>query len=211
LISIYGHSNCHDFCNAQRDQPNPSICYIINQEINSGLCKYYIWSNQNGGTMKKLVVSATIAPLLIIALAGATLTVLAQAGEKELPMKGTLQSVETYVVTPPFMSVTANGSGNATHLGKFTINYEVQVNLETIAGVGSAQLVAANGDVLYANLLGQATPAGQPDVFNVVEEFTITGGTGRFANASGSFTLNREVNITTGATSGSFDGSIVVP
>jgi hypothetical protein len=161
--------------------------------------------------MKKLVVSATIAPLLIIALAGATLTAPAKAGEKELPLKGTLQSVETYVVTSPFMSVTANGSGNATHLGKFTINYEVQVNLETLAGEGSAQIVAANGDILYANISGQATPAGAPDVFNVVEEFTITDGTGRFEHASGRFTLERVVNITTGATSGTISGTIVLP
>ena len=161
--------------------------------------------------MKKLVVSATIAPLLIIALAGTTLTAPAKAGEKELPFKGKLQSVEMYVVTPPFMSVTANGSGNATHLGKFTINYEVQVNLETLAGEGSAQIVAANGDILYANISGQATPAGTADVFNVVEEFTITDGTGRFEHATGSFTLERVVNITTGATSGTISGTIVLP
>ena len=161
--------------------------------------------------MKKLIVSTTLAPLLIIALAGTTLAAPAKAEKKELPFKGTLQSVETYVVAPPIMSVTANGSGNATHLGQYAISYEVEVNLETLAGVGSAQLVAANGDMLYANLSGQATPAGEPDVFNVVEEFTITGGTGRFANASGSFTLHREVNITTGVTSGTMNGTMILP
>lgn len=161
--------------------------------------------------MKKLIVSTILAPLLVVALAGTTLAASAKAKEKELPFKGTLQSVETYVVTPPIMSVTANGTGNATHLGQYDISYEVQVNLETLAGVGSAQLVAANGDILYANLLGQATPTETADVFNLVEVFTITGGTGRFANASGSFTLNRVVNITTGVTSGSFDGNIVSP
>jgi hypothetical protein len=161
--------------------------------------------------MKKLIVSMTIAPLLIVALAGTTLAAPAKAEKKELPFKGTLQSVETYVVNPPTMSVTANGSGNATHLGQYAIHYDVEVNLETLAGEGSAQLVAANGDVLYANLLGQATPTGTTDVFNVVEEFTITGGTGRFADASGNFTLNREVNITTGATSGTMNGTIILP
>jgi hypothetical protein len=161
--------------------------------------------------MKKLIVSMTLAPLLVVALAGTTLAAPAKAEKKELPFKGTLQSVETYVVTPPIMAVTANGSGNATHLGAYTISYEVEVNLETLAGVGSAQLVAGNGDVLYANLLGQATPTGTTDVFNVVEEFTITGGTGRFANASGNFTLNREVNITTGVTSGTMNGTIILP
>ena len=161
--------------------------------------------------MKKLIVSTALAPLLVVALAGTTLASPAKAGKKELPFKGTLQSVETYVVTPPIMSVTANGSGNATHLGQYAISYAVEVNLETLAGEGSAQLVAANGDVLSASLSGQATPTETTDVFNVVEEFTITGGTGRFTNASGSFTLNREVNITTGVTSGDFGGSIVIP
>ena len=161
--------------------------------------------------MKKLLVSTTIVPLLIVALAGTALASPAKAEKKELPFKGTLQSVETYVVNPPIMAVTANGSGNATHLGQYAISYEVEVNLETVAGVGSAQLVAGNGDILYANLLGQATPTETADIFNVVEVFTITGGTGRFANASGSFTLTRVVNITTGMTSGSFDGSIVIP
>ena len=161
--------------------------------------------------MKKLIVATTIAPLLVVALAGTVLATPAKAEKKELPFKGTLQSVETYVVSPPIMSVTANGSGNATHLGQYAISYEVEVNLETLSGVGSAQLVAANGDILYANLLGQATPTGTTDVFNVVEEFTITGGTGRFANASGNFTLSREVNITTGVTSGTMNGTIILP
>ena len=161
--------------------------------------------------MKELIVSMTLAPLLVVALAGTTLAAPAQAEQKELPFKGTLQSVETYVVTPPIMSVTANGSGNATLLGQYAIYYEVAVNLETVAGEGSAQIVAANGDLLYASMSGQATPTGTTDVFDVVEEFTITGGTGRFANASGSFTLRRVVNITTGVTSGGFDGSIVIP
>ena len=158
--------------------------------------------------MNKLIVSTTVAALLGVALAGTTLAAIAKA---EKTFKGTLQSVETYVVNPPIMSVTANGSGNATQLGQYAISYEVEVNLETLAGVGSAQLVAANGDILYANLSGQATPTGTEDVFNVVEEFTITGGTGRFANASGSFTLDRVVNITTGVTSGKMNGTIIIP
>ena len=161
--------------------------------------------------MKKLLVSTTIVPLLVVALAGTTLAAPAKAEKKELPFKGTVQSVETYVVTPPIMSVTANGSGKATHLGQYALRYEVEVNLETLLGAGSAEIVAANGDILNANMSGQATPTGTTDVFNVVEEFTITGGTGRFANASGSFTLHREVNITTGVTSGTMNGTILLP
>ena len=45
----------------------------------------------------------------------------------------------------------------------------------------------------------------------IVETYTITNGTGRFAGASGGFTVVRLVNRTTGVTSGTFDGNIVIP
>jgi hypothetical protein len=45
----------------------------------------------------------------------------------------------------------------------------------------------------------------------IVETYTIRGGTGPFAGASGSFTVQRLVNKITGVTSGLFDGNIVIP
>lgn len=160
--------------------------------------------------MKKLLVPTLIALLIVIVLAGSVLAAPATAAAA-LPFKGTLQSVESYVVNFPIMSVTAGGSGHATHLGLYTIRYEVEVNLLTLAGAGSAQIISANGDVLYAELAGQASPTEVSDVFQVVEVFTITGGTGRFAGASGSITLDRTVNTLTGVTSGTFEGNILLP
>lgn len=159
--------------------------------------------------MKKLFASTMIALLLLSVLASATLA--APTAGKELLLKGTIQSLETYEINFPIMSATASGSGNATQLGLFTVSYEVEVNLLTIAGVGSAHFIAANGDSLYAEGVGQATPTDVPGVFNIVEVYTITGGTGRFAGASGSITFNRVVDTTSGVTSGTFDGSIVFP
>lgn len=160
--------------------------------------------------MKKLLVSITIALLLVIILASTTFAAPATAG-RELLLKGYMQSVETYVINFPIMSVTASGSGNATQLGQFTVSYEVEVNLLTVAGIGAAQFVAANGDSLYAEGSGQATPTDMAGVFNVVENYTITGGTGRFADASGNITLDRVVDTTTGITSGTLNGEIVLP
>jgi hypothetical protein len=64
---------------------------------------------------------------------------------------------------------------------------------------------AANGDVLIATFTGQAQ---QGAIVSIVEHATITAGTGRFAAASGTFTVERQFNPATGATQGSFAGSI---
>ena len=159
--------------------------------------------------MKKLSVPTIVAALLAVLIVG---TVLAASAKKPLPFKGTIEALETYQINGPTMSVTASGSGEATHLGRYTVTYEVQVDLPTGTGTGlSAQYVAANGDSLFAEGLGQATPTDNPVVFVVVETYTITGGTGRFAGAAGSFTEERRVNIETGVTSGTINGTIVIP
>ena len=160
--------------------------------------------------MKKILASIVIALLLIIVLMSTTFAAPA-GGVRELPLRGSIEAVESYAVNFPIMSVTASGSGNASQLGRFTVSYAVDVNLVTIAGIGSAQFVAANGDSIYASGGGQATETGTPGVFNIVENYTITGGTGRFAGASGTITLDRVVDTNTGATSGDISGMIVLP
>ena len=160
--------------------------------------------------MKKLSVPMVVALLLGILLVSTTLA--AASARKPLPLKGSIEALETYRVSGPTMFVTATGSGEATHLGRYTVTYEVQVDLPTGTGTGlSAQYVAANGDRLFAEGSGQATPTEDPSVFVVVETYTITGGTGRFAGATGSFTETRRVNIGTGVTSGTIDGNIMIP
>ena len=130
------------------------------------------------------------------------------AAGKAVPFKGTIQAVETSVVQFPTLFVEASGAGNATHLGRFTVTYEFDVNLLTFAGIGSAHFIAANGDSIFTEIIGQGTV---PDPVSViVETHTITGGTDRFAGATGSFTLERLLNTATGVTSGSFDGTIVI-
>jgi len=129
---------------------------------------------------------------------------------QETPFTGTVEAQETYIITAPTMLVDTTGSGEATELGQFTVTWEFTVNLDTGAGVGSAHFIAANGDSLDTTSLGQGDPTGKPDENRVVEQHTITGGTGRFAGATGSFTLERLVSTATGVTSGSFEGSIVL-
>ena len=161
--------------------------------------------------MKKLSVPSMIALLLVILVVGTTLAAAASA-RKPLPFKGSIEALETYQISGPTMFVTATGSGEATHFGRYTVSYEVEVDLPTGAGTGlSAHYLAANGDSLFAEGSGQATPTDDPKVFLVVETYTIIGGTGRFDRATGNFTEERRVNIETGVTSGTISGTIVLP
>ena len=131
------------------------------------------------------------------------------AADKEIPFRGSLQAVQTSNIQFPTAFVKGSGSGNATHLGRFTVTYEAEVNLVIAAGSGFWHFIAANGDSLFTEGNGQASPTENPDVFLVVETLIITGGTGRFAGATGSFTVERLLNRVTGVSSGSFDGTIV--
>lgn len=161
--------------------------------------------------MKKLSVPMLFASLLSILLVSTTVAA-SKSPKKPLPLKGSIEALETYQVNGPTMSVTASGSGEATHLGHYTVTYEVEVDLPTGTGTGlSAHYVASNGDSLFAKGSGQATPTDDPSVFVVVETYTITGGTGRLAGATGSFTEERRVNIETGVTSGTIRGNIILP
>jgi hypothetical protein len=45
-------------------------------------------------------------------------------------------------------------------------------------------------------------------VVSIVEVYTITGGTGRFADATGTFTLRSTLDQSTGVSSGTFSGAI---
>jgi hypothetical protein len=159
--------------------------------------------------MKKLSVPMIVAVLLAILVVGTTL---AASARKPLPFKGSLQAVETHQPNLPTVFVTATGSGEATQLGRFTVSYEVTVNVQTGVGSGlSAHFVAANGDSLFAEGSGQATPTETPGVMKIVETYTIKGGTGRFADASGTFTVERTINQATKETSGTLNGQIVLP
>jgi hypothetical protein len=163
-------------------------------------------------TIKKLHTSILVTSLLLSILTGLVFATPTNASE-QLPFKGTLQALETHEFDFPNQTlfVNGNGSGNATHLGRYSVEYEVTVSLVTGGGPASIRLEAANGDAIFATGFGQGRPTEIADVSLIVEMYTITDGTGRFAGASGSFTLVRLVNRTTGVTSGTFDGNIVLP
>jgi hypothetical protein len=128
---------------------------------------------------------------------------------KSLPLRGTLEGLLTSsVVTPPFVTNLTEGTGHATHLGRFTLEIPHVVNMTTRIATGTYEFTAANGDTLVASYTGLATPI--TGGLSVVDSATITFGTGRFAGATGSFTVERVFTPSTLVTTGSFTGTILL-
>ena len=145
--------------------------------------------------------------LALVATTALLASVAVSATAAETPFKGSVNAVETGTTVGPTRFLVRDGGGTATHLGKYTEHITMQINLPTRHSMGAATFTAANGDTLTATVEGQATPA-SPGVVSIVEVYTITGGTGRFAGATGTFTLESTANQATGVSSGTFSGVI---
>jgi hypothetical protein len=132
--------------------------------------------------------------------------VAAETVKGQLPFHGSLAAAETDTLAFPFLTVRLGGTGQATHLGRFAAKFDVQVDVRTLMSHGSFTLIAANGASIFGTLDGHATTVGE--IASIVENAIITGGTERFADAMGSFTIERVLDQSTGLSSGSFDGII---
>jgi hypothetical protein len=144
---------------------------------------------------------AAIFLTLSLALAGLT-------ARELVPFKGSLQGHENDVLNFPQLLVDGAVTGVATHVGRFTMTYKVTVTLPAGTSTGSAVLTAANGDTILTTIVGVGVLL--PDGLNSITEInTITGGTGRFAGAKGSFTVDRLEDPATGVTSGTIINGLI--
>ena len=131
---------------------------------------------------------------LILICSGLMLAVIAMSPTAAMgAAKGTdrsLRGTTTSITTVSLITGvgTTVSSGHLSHLGAVTGSGDAQFVLVGSNGfslTGTATTVAANGDKLFTSTSGMGTLG--PPVQNMVVN-TITGGTGRFSDASGMFT-----------------------
>ena len=106
-----------------------------------------------------------------------------------LPFEGEYTTSAHILTGPPMLQQEITGEGHASHLGKSSFVALSTLNLTTAPPFslgGTATFTAANGDEFYTTFTGTATPNNEGGNV-VVMQHTITSGTGRFANATGSF------------------------
>jgi len=111
---------------------------------------------------------------------------------------------------PPVHRQIDTGTCWFSHLGKTALQGVQDINFAAGTQSGTRTFTAANGDVLRATHAGTSGPGG-PGLVRFVTTITIVGGTGRFANATGIFTVRRVLNQATGLTTGSFEGTVSSP
>lgn len=130
-----------------------------------------------------------------------------------LPFHGSYTLETSAVVTPPTtLTISGTATGHAAHLGRFAATFVDVVDMTNATSTGTITLTAANGDQLFATTAGGEEQFVPPNVSHVALLATITGGTGRFAAATGTFTIHSigVIDFATGTSSGSasFDGHI---
>jgi len=116
---------------------------------------------------------------------------------------------------PTTLRVSGTATGEATHLGRFTLATVDVIDLIADTGTGTWNFTAANGDALYTTTFGAAPEEIPPNISHVRITATIVGGSGRFAGATGTFTIllvqTIDLAANTASTSGSFEGYLTVP
>jgi hypothetical protein len=135
-----------------------------------------------------------------------------------VPFKGRMEGLHvsrTPIQSPLFFDV-FELSGQATQLGQFKLVIETVVNFGSfpVTGAGTLTFTAANGDRLIANATGSSRLL-QPGLVLITEQATIdpAASTGRFAGATGTFTVQRQADAATGVTGitrGTFGGTILL-
>ena len=133
------------------------------------------------------------------------------AAQDHVPFRGEMSGTATVTpIAPPIVSVLLETTGHANQLGEFTLLAPHTVNQATLTATGTYRFTAADGSTLTATLSGTATLVA-PGQLSIQETGIITGGTGRFDGASGSFATQRTFFPGTGQTHGTFEGWISTP
>ena len=165
---------------------------------------------------KLCAIAATLALLIYSPLDAAP----KKGGPKLVPFKGRFTGVaiatDTLTVDPDTgaevttTEVTIEGGGNGTHLGRYTLDATSTSSTDSEVTTSALVFIAANGDEVWATFSGESE-TGSDGLVDSALSATISGGTGRFANSTGYFTLVMTTDPLTGKSTGTYNGKISGP
>jgi hypothetical protein len=148
---------------------------------------------------------------LMLALTAST----AAAGDKrgvrfKASYDGVFSPPELVSFDPPIVFLTSTVTGRATKLGKYHGSFPHFINLADGTFHGTLTFTRRKtGEQLVAEITGTAIPISESE-FSISLTGTFTGGTGRFVDASGTFTGTGTANLATLSTSQRFKGRLIL-
>lgn len=149
---------------------------------------------------------------LFVVVFGATAT-LAQTSQVSFTVTATGTIAGVTKLPGGLTQINFNGSGNATYLGNITgALTRIQDNQGNFGS--TAVIVGANGkDNVFLSISGQFQGKNGGDKCVVISTgtYTVTGGAGAFANATGSGTLQTQFDLCAGTAQATYTGTISQP
>ena len=126
----------------------------------------------------------------------------ANAGTASRPLAGSCETAfdPLPLPPPPVVRQVDTGTCRLAHLGRASFHAIQNIDLATGAQTSvEITFTAANGDVLRASSAGTSVPNGAGVAFTAV--MTLSGGTGRFASATGSARIEGSASFVTNTAS----------
>jgi hypothetical protein len=131
--------------------------------------------------------AAVVLPGVLLVLVPGSASAAQGGTDRPLRSDGEVTTVLDLCASP--FSGTIEGSFRGSHIGNATSALDFVIAPGTGVQTGSGTLTAANGDVLVVTFSGIITDT-SPTHNTSTSVFTITGGTGRFEDATGTFTVD---------------------
>lgn len=107
-----------------------------------------------------------------------------------VPFTAHFETASTPLAFPPILRLETTGTGIGSHIGKATLLAYPTIRFTTpppFAVSGTLVITAANGDEIFASFTGTRSVPDAAGSFTINATYTITGGSGRFQDATGSF------------------------
>lgn len=169
--------------------------------------------------MKQVSTTTAVTGLSFVLVAGAIAMMAASCQKphdhikKTVPLTAAFQDSVTVIVqgSPGVLEqVRVNGWGSGTPIGTSTFEDNVQVDgsvsPEIIKGVET--ITTPNGDKIFATINGTSPDPDEEGNYEVFNKNTITGGTGKFAGATGSYSVTVKGNFSLPTETDTYSGTI---
>ena len=160
-----------------------------------------------GASMRSLWSSLVVVVLILCGLAAPA------AADDQVPFTATGTAVITSVTHLPggLTQLSGTVTGTATHLGNVTgPTTRIQDHQGNFAS--TAVFVGANGtDSVFLSVSGHFAGKGGACMLISTGTYIVTGGTGAFANATGSGTITTQIDQCAGTATGTYTGTISQP